>query len=250
VLHDRGPAARVRRLLFVGQWLPAKGTRDLVEAFATLAGRADLELACVGTGASEAAVLADFPETVRGRVRVRPHVDRSELHAELAHADLFVFPSLSEGFSNALLEAMAASLPIVATPVGAAVICCATASTPPSCPRPMARLHGGIESLLPHADVRPTRRARDGASTRCAGERALRRTPDVRHGMAARGQRRRGREAVMSRAGRAGARRLRAGTSACSAIATADRPWHDCVRAPRRHRSERPRRARDRLRPR
>jgi glycosyltransferase involved in cell wall biosynthesis len=118
---DRTPAARVRRLLFVGQWLPAKGTRDLVDAFSALAGRADLELACVGTGADEARVLADFPDAVRGRVRVRPRVDRSELHAELAHADLFLFPSLSEGFSNALLEAMAASLPIVATPVGAAV---------------------------------------------------------------------------------------------------------------------------------
>ena len=117
---DRVPAARVRRLLFVGQWLPAKGTRDLVESFSTMSGRADLELACVGTGASEAQVLADFPEAVRGRVRVRPRVDRGALHAELAHADLFVFPSLSEGFSNALLEAMAASLPIVATPVGAA----------------------------------------------------------------------------------------------------------------------------------
>jgi glycosyltransferase involved in cell wall biosynthesis len=152
---DRGPAALVRRLLFVGQWLPAKGTRDLVEAFATLAGRADLELACVGTGASEAAVLADFPETVRGRVRVRPSVDRSELHAELAHADLFVFPSLSEGFSNALHEAMAASLPIVATPVGAAVDLLrdgVNAAVVPAADGPA--LTARIESLLPHADVR------------------------------------------------------------------------------------------------
>jgi glycosyltransferase involved in cell wall biosynthesis len=107
--------------LFVGQWLPAKGTRDLVDAFTALAGRADLDLACVGTGTPEATVLADFPDAVRGRVRVRPRVDRDELHAELARADLFVFPTLSEGFGNALLEAMAASLPIVTTPFGAAV---------------------------------------------------------------------------------------------------------------------------------
>lgn len=42
----------------------------------------------------------------------------TQLQGQLEDADVFVLPSRSEGFSNAIVEAMAASLPVVATDVG------------------------------------------------------------------------------------------------------------------------------------
>jgi L-malate glycosyltransferase len=57
-------------------------------------------------------------ETLGLTDRFRFEGNVTDLPKFLANADVFVMPSRSEGFSNAIIEAMAASLPVVATSVG------------------------------------------------------------------------------------------------------------------------------------
>ena len=115
--YTRHPAS----LLFVGQWNERKGIRYLVEALAQIAAEVpDVHLICAGTLCAAGSVLQDFPAEIRGCVTVYPRVTREELIQLHSQADIFVFPTLFEGCSLALLEAMASALPIVTTPVGAA----------------------------------------------------------------------------------------------------------------------------------
>jgi glycosyltransferase involved in cell wall biosynthesis len=111
----------LRELLFVGQWLPMKGIRYLRDAGSVLL-REDstMRLTCAGTLASAETVLAEFPHDVRSRITVFPRLDQAALAQCYRDADAFVFPSLYEGFSRAIVEAMASRLPIVSTAVGVA----------------------------------------------------------------------------------------------------------------------------------
>jgi glycosyltransferase involved in cell wall biosynthesis len=115
------PARPLRSLLFLAQWLPMKGIDALRAAFVALAGRhPDLRLVCAGTLRSADEVRAGFPSAVQPRVTVLPRVEQSALVTLYRDADAFVFPSNYEGFGLAVVEAMAARLPIVTTSVGVA----------------------------------------------------------------------------------------------------------------------------------
>lgn len=102
----------------VGRLEPVKGHMYLLEAFTTLAPRfPNLFLALAGEGELSGA-LRDFARGSGFSDRMRFLGWREDIPA-LVHAfDLFALPSLNEGMGRALVEAMAASLPIVAARAG------------------------------------------------------------------------------------------------------------------------------------
>ena len=110
------PMADPPRLACVGRLSPEKGQDILVEAFGREAcGAATLDF--LGDGPLRAKVAAGVAERGLGnRVRLLGMV--ANVGARLKDYDGFVLPSLTEGLSLALLEAMAAGLPVVATAVG------------------------------------------------------------------------------------------------------------------------------------
>ena len=107
-----------RLLLAVGNLYPVKGHRHLVAAVALLAERhPDLHVAIAGRGENETRLRAQALELgIADRVHLLGF--RSDGPKLLAGADIFVMPSLAEGLPLALLEAMFAGRPIIASDVG------------------------------------------------------------------------------------------------------------------------------------
>jgi glycosyltransferase involved in cell wall biosynthesis len=107
-----------RVLLAIGNLYPVKGHRYAVEALALLRERdPKLHLLIAGRG--------ELDDALRKQAEALGVVDRlhllglrSDIPNLLAAADVFVLPSLSEGLPLALLEAMFAGRPIVASDVG------------------------------------------------------------------------------------------------------------------------------------
>ncbi|MEE9218705.1 MAG: glycosyltransferase [Acidobacteriota bacterium] len=111
----------------VGRLEPVKGHRILLDAVSRLApaatragesgspGRLDIVLTGDGSDRQSLEALA-----ARAPLSGRVHFlgERTDIAELLAGFDLFVLPSLSEGMSNALLEAMAEGIPVVAGRVG------------------------------------------------------------------------------------------------------------------------------------
>ncbi len=107
-------------ILFLGRIHPIKGADRLLEAFARIHAQCP-NSKLIMAGPDEFSLEASFRERTRaagfaGRV-IFPGMVEGRLKTELlARADLFVLPSSAEGFSMAVLEALASSTGVLVSP--------------------------------------------------------------------------------------------------------------------------------------
>lgn len=101
---------RLLRVLFLGQINLRKGVEQLFEAMKLLA-RENVEFWFVGP------VQIDIPSELKDSARVKWFgvVPRSRVHEYYKNADVFIFPTLSDGFGLTQLEAQSWKLPVIAS---------------------------------------------------------------------------------------------------------------------------------------
>ncbi|MGL5061829.1 MAG: glycosyltransferase family 4 protein [Microcoleus sp.] len=106
----------VIRIAVVATYIARKGIHYGVPALNKILARyPQIEVSFLGTGCPEAQVYADFEPSLRDRIRVVPRYKHETLPKLLRGHHIKLFPTLSEGFSVALMDAIACGLAPVTT---------------------------------------------------------------------------------------------------------------------------------------
>ena len=116
--HELGLCTGDRLIVALGNLYPVKGHDHLIEALALIADRHPTVHVAIGGRGDLADRLMDRARAHGLQARVHLLGLRADVAAVLAAADIFALPSLSEAMPLALLEAMFAGRPIVASDVG------------------------------------------------------------------------------------------------------------------------------------
>lgn len=119
--RELGLSERAHVVTTVGNVRRVKGLDILLRAAASVCREAPETFFLVVGKTTEPDYLAELQQLAESmglRDRVRFAGEREDVPAVLKASNIFCLPSRSEGFSNALIEAMACSLPCVATNVG------------------------------------------------------------------------------------------------------------------------------------
>lgn len=107
-------------LVTASRLVTKNATEDSIRALSHLP--ENVKFAIAGIGYDEPMLRSEVKRLgLQNRVIFLGKVSHAELPAILKASDIFIRPSLSEGFGNSFVEAMAAKLPVIATPVGGIV---------------------------------------------------------------------------------------------------------------------------------
>jgi glycosyltransferase involved in cell wall biosynthesis len=105
-------------LVYVGKFRVEKGLKYLIMAMAIVGKRnSDVKLLLVGDGKERKELEKMVIESSLTNIIFAGEVSNKDVPKYLSLGDIFVLPSLSEGFPNAILEAFAAGLPVICTDV-------------------------------------------------------------------------------------------------------------------------------------
>jgi glycosyltransferase involved in cell wall biosynthesis len=190
VFDEVGPAARERMrgelgipidalvMVLVANLIPYKGHADLLDALGNIAAElpADWVLLCVGRDEGIGNTLRSLADELGIGGHIRWLGQRDDIPELLAAADLGLSCSHEEGFSNAVLECVAAGLPMVVTDVGGngeAVIDGESGYViPPHSPRAFA---DAVRRLTADSDLRASmgRRAQARIRSRFSADRCV-----------------------------------------------------------------------------
>jgi glycosyltransferase involved in cell wall biosynthesis len=103
------------KVAFIGTFDARKGSTDFSAILQNIFDRVpNVSFRLLGTSRSVDRVLAFFPKQFRHYIEVYPHFTPEELPGLLAPCSVGIFPSYIEGFGLAVLEMLAASIPVVA----------------------------------------------------------------------------------------------------------------------------------------
>lgn len=118
--HNLGKKLGDIFLITTSRLVLKNGVKDMIDALLYLPPR--VKAIIVGDGPLRAMLEKHVASKELGdRVRFLGELRYEELPRYLKACDVFVRPSLSEGLGNSFLEAMAAGLPVIGTPVGGIV---------------------------------------------------------------------------------------------------------------------------------
>ncbi|MBI2627961.1 MAG: glycosyltransferase family 4 protein [Candidatus Niyogibacteria bacterium] len=107
-------------IITVSRLVEKNAVQDIVEAMKYLP--ENVKLFILGNGLEEKNLKSLISNLkIKDRVSMFGAISHKELPKYLARADIFIRPSLSEGMGNSFIEAMAAGLPVIGTPVGGIV---------------------------------------------------------------------------------------------------------------------------------